>query len=342
MPNIWLILSGSSDRIISSSTILSQHTQLIIIRYSEVEAAALTVVTAILFLMPQHAVSLRRPDHRHNARSAPSAERKVFHNIRIIGIGTQGDCWLVRDVNQGNYLVRKVLDEYRMLGQTPLEVHILNEILPPHHSILRIHYWSFSHRRLELYYDYCTGGSLDQFISTIKPYALSEGFLWHTFLQLAEALEILHYRGSRRVVHRDVKPANILLASPYIPGSGGYPVFKLGDFSLATLDPVTASAGTAIWTGPEPDSTAQNDIWGLGAVIHALAHGVGPVVPLPASAPEYARRRWNTNPYARRPMDLPTKYSNRLNSNMMSCLELDPRARISSRELVRKLRRDKP
>lgn len=212
--------------------------------------------------MPRHAVSLPWPGYHHSARSAPSAERKVFDKIRVIGSGAQGDCWLMRDVCEDKYLVRKVLSKYQMLGQTPLEIHILNEVLPAHHSILRIHYLSFNRRRLELYYNYCAGGSLGQLISKVKPYALSEGFLWHTFLQLAEVLEVLHYRGPRRVVHRDVKPTNIFLTSPYIPGSGDYPVLNLGDFGLATLNPVTDCAGTALWMGLEHESTAKNDIWG--------------------------------------------------------------------------------
>ena len=292
--------------------------------------------------MPQHGSQLTVAGASSQCKTAPSAERKVFDRIRVIGSGAQGDCWLMRDVCQDKYLVRKVLNKYQMLGQTPLEIHLLNEVLPAHHSILRIHYWSFNRRRLELYYNYCAGGSLGQLISEVKPYALSEGFLWHTFLQLAKVLEVLHYRGPRRVVQRDVKPTNIFLTRPYIPGSSGYPVLNLGDFGLATLNPVTNCAGTALWTGPEHESAAKNDIWGLGAVIHALAHGVGPVVPLPATAPKDARRRWNRNPDARRPRILPTTYSNHLNSNMMSCLEFDPRARISSRELVQKLRRDRP
>ena len=97
-------------------------------------------------------------------------------------------------------------------------------------------------------------------------------------------------------MHRDVKPGNVFLASPYIPGTGGYPVLKLRYLGYATLDPVSGFAGTAIWSGPETKSTARGDVWGLGAIIHALAHGVGPVVPLPSSAPKEARRRWNRNP----------------------------------------------
>ena len=155
----------------------------------------------------------------------------------------------MRAIREDILVVRKVLDEYPMIRETPLKVRILNEILPRHHSILHIFYWSFKDRRLELYYNYCAGGSLDRLVPKTNPGSLSEGFIWHVFVQLAEALEAIHYRGSQRILHRDVKPGNIFLASPYILGSGGYPVLKLGDFGLTTLDPVSGFAGTAIWSG---------------------------------------------------------------------------------------------
>ncbi|KAK3172252.1 hypothetical protein OEA41_005572 [Lepraria neglecta] len=258
--------------------------------------------------MPRYVVTSRRPSQHHSSRSTPQAEHNQFDRIRIIGRGSQGDCWLMRTIREDRLVVRKVLDKYPMIRETTLEVRILNKILPRHHSILHIFYWSFKDRRLELYYNYCAGGSLDRLVPKANPGSLSEGFIWHVFVQLAEALEALHYRDSRRIVHRDVKPGNVFLASPYIPGSGGRPVLKLGYLGVATLDPISGFAGATICPSPETESTARGDVWGFGAVIHALAHGVGPVVPLPSSAPKEARRRSNRNPDARRPITLPASF----------------------------------
>ena len=277
---------------------------------------------------------------RHSRR-APQGEGVLLEKIRLIGSGSQGESWLMRLVSEDMLVVRKVFDRFLTDGEMPLEVRILNHVLPRHHSIIRIFDWIFHHGRLQIYYNYCAGGSLGDVVPEGNPGLLPEGFLWHVFLQLAEALEVLHHRGTQRVVHRDMKPDNVFLERTYEPGRG-YPDVQLGDFGLATIHPVTARAGAALWLAPEPESTAKGDVWGLGAIIHALAHGVGPVVPLPAYASTRAQLQWMIDPDARRPRDLPAGYSDRLNRNMMNCLDRDPDDRVSSRKLVRDLRRDMP
>ena len=50
----------------------------------------------------------------------------------------------------------------------------------------------------------------------------------------------------QRVAHRDIKPANIFLRREYASG-GEYLPLVLGDFGIATLQPVTEGEGTAYW-----------------------------------------------------------------------------------------------
>ena len=85
--------------------------------------------------MPRYVITSRRPSQHHSSRSTPQAEHNQFDEIHIIGRGSQGDCWLMRAFREDRLVVRKVLDEYPMIRETPLEVRILNEILPRHHSI---------------------------------------------------------------------------------------------------------------------------------------------------------------------------------------------------------------
>jgi tetratricopeptide (TPR) repeat protein/predicted Ser/Thr protein kinase len=102
--------------------------------------------------------------------------------------------------------------------------------------------------------------------------------------QLAGALEHAHAKG---VIHRDLKPLNIVIT----PGSDA----KILDFGLAKRsDPNDATrkslqaatetsigmAGTMPYMSPEQlegnEATARSDIWALGVVLYEMAAGVRP------------------------------------------------------------------
>ena len=160
-----------------------------------------------------------------------------------------------------------------------------------------------------------------------------ESLIWHVFIQLAEALDAMHNRGPERVIHRDVKPENVFLKSPYRPNHS-YPTVKLGDYGSATTKRFSDDAGTWSFMCPEIECSAKGDIWALGAVIHTLCHGFSPV--------STARPNWRRDPHARRPESLPSRYSEVLNHRMLSCLRVNPRDRPDSESLVRTLHRERP
>jgi hypothetical protein len=80
--------------------------------------------------------------------------------------------------------------------------------------------------------------------------------------QLAQALECLH---GARLVHRDIKPGNIIFV-------GGVP--KLADVGLvAPLDSARSFVGTEGFIPPEGPGTPQADLYSLGKVMYEMAMG---------------------------------------------------------------------
>ena len=258
--------------------------------------------------------------------------------VRRLGRGVDGTTWLEQDRDTGKYHARKELRSWTAVGTQPLEVQIRKFCMPRHHrNLLDFHGWDFIRTnrrdRCNLYYEYCAGGDLSRLVPGGHPATHPESFIWHIFIQLAEALDAMHNLGPQHVVHGDVKPGNVFLTSPYRPNHS-YPTVKLGDYGRSVTDRVSDARGAISWVGPEIERSAKGDIWALGAIIHALCHGFGVVLK--------NHRGWRLDPHARRPKDLPSRYSNHLNHRMMSCLRRDPRDRPDSETLVRKLHRERP
>ena len=269
---------------------------------------------------------------------------EVWRSVRTLANGAQGNSTLMERKSNGELAVRKRIRRYDLINGRPLEATILQNILPSNRRIIKLTSFSFEPVRhdsdvLIEWFEYCRGGDL---LHALAPFRrISEDFIWHCFVQLAEALDVVHNAGSRKVVHRDVKPGNIFLDQKY-RHEAPWPDLKLGDFGEAGFNPREAGFMALRWQGPElPLLSAAGDIWGLGAIVHWLAHGQPPIAPRPRSFGG-SLREWEARPSARQPMPLPLSYSGALNRHMMRCLKRNPDERISSRELVRCLRRDRP
>ena len=119
----------------------------------------------------------------------------------------------------------------------------------------------------------CPGGSLTQWIN--PEHLRSEDQIRWIGMRVADALAAVHARG---LLHRDVKPANILIDSFGSP--------RLADFGLAAVAGAESSASdvlklTPAYAPPEAlarsAATESGDVYSLAATLYALLSGGPPV-----------------------------------------------------------------
>lgn len=191
---------------------------------------------------------------------------------RAIGRGGMGTVWLGRDVVLGRAVAVKQLGlvpggESSDLDRAEREARLGASLNHAHvvavFDLVDDQGWQW------LVMEHVDGRSLADLIAERGPLAAAE--IAPILRQVASALVTAHQQG---IVHRDVKPSNILLT---LDG-----VAKLSDFGVARAQADASLTATGLVTGspaylaPEVatgrPATAASDVWSLGATIfHALA-----------------------------------------------------------------------
>ncbi|XAR70962.1 Non-specific serine/threonine protein kinase [Bertholletia excelsa] len=136
-----------------------------------------------------------------------------------------------------------------------------------HKNLLQLQGWCLHDDELLLIYDFMPNSSLDKFIGTGET-CLNWPTRHKILLGLASALVYLHEECGNPVVHRDVKPNNVMLDSDFNA--------HLGDFGLARLlqnraSVTTMIAGTPGYLAPEVSytgrATPESDAYSFGMVV---------------------------------------------------------------------------
>jgi eukaryotic-like serine/threonine-protein kinase len=172
--------------------------------------------------------------------------------------------------------------------------------------------------------EYVPGGDLKDLIDLRG--ALSGGDL----SKLSEAAAGLAHAHERGVIHRDIKPHNILL------DGNGRP--KLTDFGIArALDASQATRtgsylGTALYSPPEQlkgeKVTPKSDVYSLGVTLYHAATGQPPFVGAPI---EIASQHVSREPTPAR--ELNDAMSPSLNVLILDCMKKDPDTRPTADEV---------
>lgn len=251
----------------------------------------------------------------------------LFHNryrlLRKLGRGSFGEVWRAHDEVADIDIAVKIyiaLDERGIedFRQEFKNVHRLN-----HPNLLRPEHYDVADSRPFLVMQLCNG-SVERQIGD-----MSEEDMWHFIHDVASGLSYLH---SHEIIHRDIKPDNILLST-----SGE---FMISDFGISTRMQSSMRrssvrqkqdmdiAGTITYMAPElfsknPLTVKATDIWALGATMYEvltgdiLFLGQGGILQLKgAEIP-----------------DLPDAYSHDLRTLITDCLSLNTWDRPTAEEL---------
>jgi TolB-like protein/Tfp pilus assembly protein PilF/predicted Ser/Thr protein kinase len=153
----------------------------------------------------------------------------------------------------------------------------------------------------------------------------------HAAELIAKLARTVSYAHEHGILHRDIKPGNILLDEKGKP--------HLTDFGLARLVETESTVtrtmevlGTPSYMAPEQavgnnaGVTSATDIYGLGAVLYQLLTGHPPF----AGGTTYETVRLVLDAEPRQPRLLNTKVDRDLNTICLKCLEKDPKRRYFS------------
>jgi serine/threonine-protein kinase len=158
-------------------------------------------------------------------------------------------------------------DEFADLAAIRKEAQLWIEAAD-HPNVLTIFEADIYDERFVLVSKYTPEGSLEDWIAAHGGKAPSVEAAVQLVIELLSGLEHLHGRG---IVHRDVKPSNVLL-------SKGRPL--IADFGLARIPGMDGStcriAGTPRYMAPEAFDgvrTPQTDLWAVGVILYRLLGG---------------------------------------------------------------------
>jgi serine/threonine protein kinase len=198
---------------------------------------------------------------------------------RPLGHGAMATVDLAHDVELDRQVALKRLAE-NLSRDEELRARFLREgrlaARLAHPNVVRIFDVGEDDERPFIAMEYVDGETLAELVRRRGPLPASE--VAELGVQICRALAAAHEAG---LVHRDVKPQNLLL------GSNG--LLKLGDFGIAfglggtRLTMAGTVLGTAAYLAPEQargeEVTAAADVYGVGAVLYELLTGRPPRTP---------------------------------------------------------------
>ena len=199
-----------------------------------------------------------------------------YELLELIGVGGMADIYKARDITEDRVVAVKILktefaaseDFMRRFRNESKAIALLS-----HPNIVKIYDVGFTEKLQFIVMEYIDGINLSEYIS--KQGVLKWKDVVHFTMQILKALQHAHDRG---IVHRDIKPQNVMLLSDG--------TIKVMDFGIARFNRETdktmseKAIGSVHYISPEQargDVTDErSDIYSIGIMMYEMLTGKKP------------------------------------------------------------------
>src|SRR5437773_5175078 len=281
-------------------------------------------------------------DGKKAARAAELlGELGDYELLEEIGRGGQGVVFRARQKNLNRTVALKVIS----LGQWASKAHLRRFRLEAeaaarleHPGIVPIH--EVGERDGSCYFSmkFVEGGQLDE-VNRRAPMSIRQAAEL-----IAKVARTVHYAHEHGILHRDIKPGNILLDIKGEPHLTDFGLARLVE-SESTVTRTLEVLGTPSYMAPEQAAgnnpaiaglTSATDVYGLGAVLYQLLTGHPPF----AGGTTYETIKLLLETEPRSPRLLNPRIDRDLSTICLKCLEKDPQRRyLSALGFAKDLRR---
>lgn len=218
--------------------------------------------------------------------------RSNFLLKSLLGTSNHSEVWQVQHIKTGEQRIYKFAKDNAQLTGLKREVtlyRVLHDSLGQRRDLVRIIDWNFETAPFFLECEYGGPNLLAWAEEHLQPLTLQQRL--DLFLQIADVVAVAHSVG---VLHKDIKPANILIATDSTQsfqvkltdfGSGRllnreqlekFGITQLG-FTVTGIANEDSKSGTQLYIAPEIFSghayTVQSDIYALGIILYQLIDG---------------------------------------------------------------------
>jgi len=271
------------------------------------------------------------PEREANVELGSSPMLMEFGDYELleqIGRGGQGVVFRARQKSLNRIVALKVIG----LGHWATEAHLKRFRLEAeaaasleHPGIVPIH--EVGERDGSCYFSmkFVEGGQLD---AVVRPEAMPPRRAAEVIAKVARTVHYAHEHG---ILHRDIKPGNILLDAKGEPHLTDFGLARLVE-SESTVTRTMEVLGTPSYMAPE-QAVGNNaavssitDVYGLGAVLYQLLTGQPPF----AGGTTYETIKLLLDTEPRQPRLLNPKIDRDLSTICLKCLEKDPKRRYPS------------
>jgi len=203
-----------------------------------------------------------------------------YRIVKLLGAGSFGNVYHARKKGT-NYAIKKVENTCPTARQ---EIEVLKKV---EHSCIIKYFGNFwEEGKICIVLEYADKGTFEKVIKSGK--VRSEVDAWRVMGQISSALSYLHAFRPKQILHRDLKPDNLLGVNTWSKFERKHLIaFKLADFGVAKLlnkyaqeayygaelEDVATYMAPEVWQNYEQYSE-KSDIWSLGCLMAFLvSHG---------------------------------------------------------------------